>query len=211
MNTVKLSGTISSGIRLTTNAKKGCPQVDFLLDVPFSHPYVQVSDGYRTKLRTYVMGDHAEWIYDNLAEGDHLEIKHGFIQTWYVAKQRRTFYRILGQTIDRDRSGVVPSDYEPTNIARISGVFRKQWTRNITEDGTLKVGISVAASPDIKTVPTNYETILSVLLYDDLAEIVDGNMERGDRFDLIEGVMQTWRGTMRTSYALYIHATDIRI
>ena len=105
----------------------------------------------------------------------------------------------------------MPSDYEPTNIARISGVFWKQWTRNITEDGTLKVGISVAASPDIKTVPTNYETILSVLLYDDLAEIVDGNMERGDRFDLIEGVMQTWRGTMRTSYALYIHATDIRI
>ena len=212
MNTVKLAGTIASEIKMGTNPKKGCPQVTFLLDVPFSHPFIEVSDSYRARLKMCVDGDNADWIYGNLAEGDHLEINRGFIQTWYNYKRKESGYRIFGQKIDYDRCGVVPNDYQPTNIVRISGVFRRQWKREITDDGILKIGIAVAASPDIKTDPTStYETVLSVMLYDELAERIDGKMERNDRFDLIEGVIQTWKGAMKSSYALYIHATDIRI
>lgn len=210
MNSVRINGEIVSRINLNTNRKKQCPEATFLLAAPFSHPNVKTNNQYRAFARTYVFGDDAEWIYDNLYEGAHLEIRHGFIQTWYFAQKRQTFYRLVGNEIERERSGDLPDDYVPYNVGRFSGFFRSQFASDIQDDGTLRVGISIAATPDMAWYGTDYRSILSVILYGELAEKVDGKLKLGDPIDLIEGILQPFRGTRNKVWGIYVIATDIK-
>lgn len=211
MNTVHLSGVIASTPKISTNSKRGCQQCDFLLDVPFSHPCVTVDPEYRARLRTYVMGEDGEWIYDTLTEGAHVEIKNGFIQSWYKAAVGKSYYRIVGQKIDREKCGDVPADGAETNIARIGGFFRKQYLRDVTEDGILRVGISVNATPDVRFEGSMYTTMLSVTLFGEMAEQVDGKLEQGDKITFIEGPLQSFYKPQQRVYGVGLIATDIKL
>lgn len=211
MNTVHLSGVIASKPRISTNIKKGCQQCDFLLDVPFEHPCVTVDPEYRSRLRTYVVGEDGEWIYDALTEGARVEIKEGFIQSWYKAAVGKSYYRIVGNKIDRDKCGDVPADEGATNIARISGFFRKQYLRDVTEDGILRVGISVNATPDVRFDGSMYSTMISVTLFDAMAELVDGKLAQNDKIAFIEGPLQSFYKPQQRVYGVGLIATDIKL
>jgi hypothetical protein len=210
MNAIRVTGEIVSELKMSVNKKKGCPQVSFLTAVPFEHPTLKLADDYRAYLRTYVFGEDAEWIYDNLYEGAHIEIRKGFVQTWYMYKAKTTFYRIVGYEIDKECCGDVPEDYKPYNVGRFSGRFRKQWVSDTMDNGLRRVGISIGATPDMKFFGTSYDTILSVILYEDLAEKFDGAFQQGDTIDYIEGVLESFRGYSDT-WGVYVIATDIRV
>jgi hypothetical protein len=208
MNSARLNGEILSGtekhptIRYTTNAKKQCPQVDFLLSAPFKHPVKELSPDYRAFLRVYVFGEDAEWINDNLYEGAHVEIRKGFIQTWYMAAQKKTFYRVVGIEIDRLGCFQAPPYNEEWNRGRFSGFFRNQFSSG-EYNGVKTVGISIKALPDMKFYGTSYATYLSAMLYGEEAEKVDGNVWKGRTLDLLEGQLQPFHNDNGT-YGLYI-------
>jgi len=210
MNTVRLNGEISTEIRIKENKKKNCPQVDFLLDAPFSHPFVKQAPNYRARLRTVVMGEQAEWIYDNLDVGSHLEIRKGFIQSWYNIKSRTEFYRIVGHNIDQVGTGQVGDDIEPWNLGRFSGFFRKQFSSSET-GGVPRVGIEIEATPDMMWYGTEYKSKLSVILYGDMAEKVDGKLRKDQPIDLLEGVLQPWKAPSVAGWRLYIVANRIEV
>ncbi len=210
MNSTRINGEIITDIRMKVDRKKKCPMVDFLIAAPFSHPALNVSDKYRAFIRTCVYGDNAEWINDNLYEGAHLEIRHGFLQTWIEGKAGETHYRHVGHEIDRARSGDRPEDYEPWNVGRFSGHVRKQFSRKESKNGKLRIGVSIAAMPDMKWYGTSYETFLSVIFHNELAEKIDGKMNKGQTIDYLEGTLQPFRGTKKKVWGLYVIATDIR-
>jgi hypothetical protein len=209
VNALRLNGYIASDIRMGTNRKKGCPQVSFLLDVPFSHPYEPVSENYRARLRTNVDGDNAEWIYDNLYEGAHIEIRQGFLRTWYVESSGKSYYQAAGFDIERERCGDVPEDYVPHNEARFSGRFIMQWVSEETSEGIKRVGLRMAATPNFLVPDTNYDTCIGVILYAELAEKVDGRLKPGNVIDYLEGSLKSFYNGYQNTWGVYVIANKI--
>lgn len=209
MNRIKLNGEIySERLRLTTNTKKQVPQVDFLLDAPFNHPVRKCSDAYHSRLRTYIIGDEAEWIINNLDTGSHLEIREGFVQSWYSPKQKKTFYRIVGYDIDHVASMQVAPFSDETNIGRFSGFFRRQFYTG-EYDGKPMIGVNIAATPDIQRLGSSYCTFLNAWVYGDDAVKLNGNVRKDRPLDLLEGVLQSFKNAENNTYGLYIHTTKI--
>ncbi len=207
MNSVRANGEIVSAIRMKINRKKQCPQADFLLAAPFSVPYFEVSPTYRSWIRTYVTGSDAEWINDNLYEGAHLEVRHGFLKT-FKDNDRHTHYFLVANAIDRVGSMQV-EPYKPYNIGRFSGTFYKQFYSFPCDNrtGLHKVGVSVAATPDIKWYGTFYNTYLSVICYADLADEVDHKLRYKQPIDYIEGVLQPFHAGKGTPWGIFVVAT----
>ena len=209
MNSLRVNGEIVSQLKMTTNTKKGCPRVNFKVAVPFDSPYVPVKDDYRTWLNTNVDGDNAEWIYDNLYEGAHIEIRQGFLQTWFRWSDRTSFYSIVGHYIDREHCGEKPEDYTPYNVIRLAGSFRMQFCDDVTESGIHKVGFSMKAPPDKSFYDSKYAPFVSVLCFDELADKVADKMKDGDKIDLVEGKMQSFYGSVKRTWGVYVIADRV--
>jgi hypothetical protein len=203
MNTVRLNGEIVSEIHFSTNVKKQCPQVDFLLEAPFHHPFKQLDEDYHARLRTYVFGDEAEWINENLHEGSHIEIRKGFVQTWFSPIQKKSFYRIVGYDIDRVGCMQVAPFNEEWNEGKFAGFFRKQFSSGEYE-GVKQIGISIKALPDMKYYGSSYAPFLSAWVYGEDAERLDGNVWPDRPLDLLEGTLQTFRNEGNKTWGLYI-------
>lgn len=204
MNSIRINGDVIAKPRVTTNKKKGCPQIDFLLSCEFSHPHAHFDENYRAYLRTYVIGEPAEQLIGEIEEGDFVEIKHGFLHTWFNAATAH--YQIIGIDVDIERCGEKPADYKPWNISRFSGFVVTQFATDQTDEGIKKIGVSIAALPDIVT-SDEYRTYTSIWLYGEDAERADGKLKRGQKIDFVEGPMQSFRN--RKGYGLYTHVTRI--
>ncbi len=215
MNSVILDGLVSSNPkRLKIDGP--IAQTEFFFDAPFEHPYVHFSPNYRAKVRVIAKGNDADWVYDNINEGDHLTISKGFIQT-FVKGPGKEFYRIIATSIDQIMSNAV-RDVEHKNMGYFSGFFKKQFsssTIKVRKDADTdekisirRVGIEIEATPDIRYGETKITDNLSIMLYGDLADKVDGKLRYKQPIQLCKGVLQPWRGNDLKDYRLYIVATE---
>lgn len=204
MNSLILDGLVSSNPkRLKIDGP--ISQTEFIFDAPFEHPYVHFSPNYRAKLRVIAKGNDADWVFDNINEGDHLTISKGFIQT-FVKGKNSEFYRIIATNIDQIMSNAV-RDVEHKNMGYFSGFFRKQFSSSIVK-GVRRVGIEIEATPDIRYGQTKITDNLSIMLYGELADKVDGKLRYKQPIQLCKGVLQPWRGNDLKDYRLYIVATE---
>jgi len=208
MNSVRANGEIINEPKFTENSEKHRLECNFVMAAPFSHYAKNLSPKYRAYLRIKLIGKNAEWGRDTLYEGAHLEVRHGFIQT-YVGKNGMTGYNVYGHEIDRKRSILIPDDYEPQNMARLSGKFFNQFYSYDTAKHGRKVGFSMQASPDTKFYGTKYTSFLSIISYGELADKVDEKFKKNQTIDLVEGVMQPFKPPQSSVWGIYINATRI--